>query len=96
MCKCNEEGALQTVVKENANKGRKFWSCRKGEHARCAFFEWDDEPPRTASTQGGMASRTQSLNTSNGPGSGGTSGDCFKVRILRLSQIYMLMNVLSV
>jgi DNA topoisomerase III len=82
MCKCNEEGILQTVVKESTNKGRKFWSCRKAEHARCAFFEWDDEPPRTASTQGAMISRAESLNTCNSKGSGATSGGCFNVRTL--------------
>lgn len=72
MCKCNEEGVLHTVLKESANKGRKFWSCRKSEH-RCAFFEWDDEPPRTTPALGGTTSRAGSLNTNDGP------GECFKV-----------------
>ncbi|KAF8149452.1 DNA topoisomerase [Crassisporium funariophilum] len=75
-CKCNEEGIMQTVSRESENKGRKFWTCRKGESARCGFFEWDDEPPRNATAgQGGMTSRTSSLNTN---GAGASSGGCFK------------------
>ena len=73
-----------TVTKESANKGRKFWSCRT---ARCGFFEWDDEPPRTVS-QGIMPPRTESLNAKSGPGS-----ECFRVCTLCLSLLlYVVMN----
>lgn len=86
MCKCNEEGILLTVVKDGPNKGRKFWKCRKGEHAACKFFEWDDEPPPPAQTgfggtaAKGLSSRTPSLNT--GVGAGGKSDTCYKVASL--------------
>jgi len=82
MCKCNEEAILLTVVKDGPNKGRKFWKCRKGEHAACKFFEWDDEPPPPAQTgfggtaAMGLSSRTPSLNT--GAAAGG-SDTCYKV-----------------
>ena len=84
MCKCNEEGILKTVSKESDNKGRKFWSCRKSEPARCEFFEWDDEPPRTAG-QGVPTSQAQFLNSTNGPGSSAPSGECFKAWILAIT-----------
>ena len=98
MCKCNEEAILLTVVKDGQNKGRKFWKCRKGEHAACKFFEWDDEPPPPAQTgfggtaAMGLSSRTPSLNT--GVGAGG-SDTCYKVAPLfspftRLMDCYFL------
>ena len=70
-----------TVSKESTNKGRKFWSCRG---ARCGFFEWDDEPPRTVS-QGVMAPRAESFNPKSGLGS-----ECFKVWTPWLSPLYVV------
>lgn len=83
MCKCNEEGILLTVVKDGPNKGRKFWKCRKGEHAACKFFEWDDEPPPPVQTgfggtaAKGLNSRAPLLNT--GASAGGAKDTCYKV-----------------
>lgn len=36
-------------MKESANKGRKFYSCSKGQDGGCGFFEWADQAP-TGST----------------------------------------------
>lgn len=85
-CKCNEEGILSTVKKESINSGRKYWTCRR---AGCGFFEWDDEPPRTASQ--GVASRAESSNTRSGPGPG---SECFKVWIPRLLLLHVVMTTL--
>ncbi|KAF8971256.1 hypothetical protein BDZ97DRAFT_1788564 [Flammula alnicola] len=75
-CKCNEDGILHTTHKEGPNQGRKFWKCRKADHASCGFFEWDDEPPRTGGNFGqggnGASSRSQSFNNTSG------SARCFK------------------
>ena len=46
-CKCRVLAAERTVVKESANKGRKFRSC--GNQGACDFFEWVDGPPPSAS-----------------------------------------------
>ncbi|CAO1630500.1 unnamed protein product [Parajaminaea phylloscopi] len=40
-CRCNESAVARTVVKEGPNKGRKFWSCSKGQsEGSCGFFDW--------------------------------------------------------
>ncbi|KDR67535.1 hypothetical protein GALMADRAFT_258185 [Galerina marginata CBS 339.88] len=77
-CKCNEDAILFTVQKDNDNKGRRFWKCRKADHASCGFFEWADEPSQGGgSGMGGgrMSSRTQSLNASS---NNAESSTCFK------------------
>ncbi|PPQ82932.1 hypothetical protein CVT26_005039 [Gymnopilus dilepis] len=79
MCKCSEEAVQLTVQKEGANKGRKFWKCKKGDNGSCGFFEWDDQPPQNAGPSnrpGGMSSRTQSMNSTGGAGS--STDVCFK------------------
>lgn len=86
MCKCNQAAILFTVVKESANKGRKFGTCRKDD--RCGFYVWDDEPPQMVS-QGSMASRAESFNARNGPAA---SDDYFRVWTLWLSLLYAVMT----
>lgn len=41
-CKCEEPAAERTVMKESANKGRKFFACAKGMDDGCGFFDWAD------------------------------------------------------
>ena len=38
-CNCGNKTVLRTVTKENANKGREFFSCR---NFKCKFFEFKD------------------------------------------------------
>ncbi|KDQ57416.1 hypothetical protein JAAARDRAFT_193749 [Jaapia argillacea MUCL 33604] len=42
-CQCPCEAVQRTATKESANKGRKFWACRKDrEDGGCSFFEWEE------------------------------------------------------
>lgn len=52
-CKCKVPVAERTVVKESANKGRKFRTC--GNKGECDFFEWTDDPP--GPNPGGIAAK---------------------------------------
>lgn len=57
-CRCGEAAVKRTVVKEGPSKGKKFWSCEKGQSdGSCGFFDWavDDQgavagPSRTNNT----------------------------------------------
>lgn len=70
-CHCELPAVRRTTTKEGPNQGRIFWKC--SQDPQCAFFEWDDEPPRT-----GKGSQTPSMGA--GSQSGGQSSDqCFKV-----------------
>ncbi|XP_076680508.1 topoisomerase 3-alpha isoform X1 [Andrena cerasifolii] len=42
-CLCNEQAKERTVLKDGPNKGRLFYSCPKGMHESCKFFQWGDE-----------------------------------------------------
>ena len=44
-CRCNMPASERTVVKEGANKGRRFWTCANS--GKCGFFEWMDGPSST-------------------------------------------------
>ena len=44
-CTCGDKAAERTVVKDNENKGRKFWTC---ENKVCNFFQWFDGPSNSA------------------------------------------------
>ena len=50
-CRCDAPAAERTVVKEGANKGRRFWKCGNGD--QCNFFEWMDGPSQTSITTPG-------------------------------------------
>ena len=41
-CQCGQPAAERTVVKESANKGRRFFVCAKGKTDGCDFFAWSD------------------------------------------------------
>lgn len=47
-CQCDIPAGERTVVKEGANKGRKFWKCGNGD--QCNFFEWMDGPSQQKSS----------------------------------------------
>lgn len=55
VCLCNELAVKLTVVKESANKGRKFYVCAKPRDGpgRCNFFLWDDVGPDDNNTGAG-------------------------------------------
>lgn len=53
-CSCGVSAAERTVVKESANKGRKFWTC--GNSGECQFFEWQDGPSGGGGGGGGGGS----------------------------------------
>ena len=42
-CKCGTDAVTRIVKKDNANKGRPFYSCMKPMNESCGFFEWADE-----------------------------------------------------
>jgi hypothetical protein len=73
-CKCKDSAVQRTVVKEGSNKGRVFWVCPKPQDTdtRCDFFEWDNEPPRSASGVGNVTAGTSE-------GGGQSNGECYKV-----------------
>ena len=50
-CTCDAPAAERMVVKEGANKGRRFWKCGNGD--QCNFFEWMDCPSQTSITTPG-------------------------------------------
>lgn len=39
-CNCDEPAVEKTVMKESANKGRKFFACSKGQDGGCGYFLW--------------------------------------------------------
>lgn len=41
-CRCDEPAVEKTVTKESDNKGRKFFTCSKGQDGGCGFFEWNE------------------------------------------------------
>ena len=46
-CDCGKPSVMQTVSKQTANQGRKFFCCAKGqnEEGRCDYFQWEGEEP---------------------------------------------------
>ncbi|KAN0061763.1 DNA topoisomerase [Thecaphora frezii] len=57
-CNCGLPAVERTVVKEGANKGRKFWCCSKrSDDGRCDFFEWSDGPSNASCGGGGGPGR---------------------------------------
>lgn len=78
-CKCGVPGVMLTVQKEGPNQGRKFWKCQNTQNAGdCAFFEWDDEPPRPPGGTGAV-----------GGGSGVPGpGKCYNVGFVRFRMVY--------
>lgn len=41
-CRCEVPAVERTVMKESANKGKKFFTCSKGQGEGCGFFEWSE------------------------------------------------------
>ncbi|KAI5123889.1 hypothetical protein M0805_005705 [Coniferiporia weirii] len=54
VCRCNVPAGERTVVREGANKGRRFWKC--GNTDQCDFFEWIDGPSQSSTS--GVAPRS--------------------------------------
>jgi hypothetical protein len=64
---------MDPVKKEGENIGRMFWHCTKPRGEQCDFFEWADQPPRSAVGGGGGGG-------TGTPDGGGVRGDeCYKV-----------------
>ncbi|KAL3273477.1 hypothetical protein HHI36_014918 [Cryptolaemus montrouzieri] len=61
-CKCNQPAKELTVMKNNHNHGRKFYSCSKPQPGKCDFFKWADEVNENQPTD------------DNGPWGGGGGG----------------------
>ncbi|KAG7098452.1 hypothetical protein E1B28_000402 [Marasmius oreades] len=71
-CDCNVSAAQRTVVKDNENKGRKFWTC--GNERACKYFQFVDEP-----TSNVPAKRTHSNTVNAGTSSQNETPDaCYK------------------
>ncbi|TFY66681.1 hypothetical protein EVG20_g4408, partial [Dentipellis fragilis] len=49
-CDCGVSAKELTVTKDNANKGRPFFTC--GNDKKCNFFQWGDEPPPSVAQKG--------------------------------------------
>ena len=45
ICECGLSAKLLTVLKDNSNRGRLFYTCRNSK-GRCGFFQWADEDTR--------------------------------------------------
>ncbi|OSD06958.1 prokaryotic type I DNA topoisomerase [Trametes coccinea BRFM310] len=60
-CECGVPAAERTVVKESANKGKKFWTC--GQDRTCQFFQWAD----ASSTASSSAASSSTLATRSTP-----------------------------
>jgi DNA topoisomerase-3 len=77
MCKCELTAVQRTVVKEGPNTGRKFWRCpNESDKAKCAFFEWDDEPRGAG---GPVAAGGAGASFGGAGGSAGATDECYKV-----------------
>lgn len=75
--------------KEGDNQGRLFWRCPiRVKEEQCKFFEWDDEPPRSAETSGRGAAPGRSNHTGSTAGEGGGGSECFNVRAFGPAPIY--------
>ncbi|KAF9264166.1 prokaryotic type I DNA topoisomerase [Marasmius fiardii PR-910] len=74
LCNCNIPAARRTVVKENENKGRKFWTC--GNERACQFFQFLDEPQSNVPVKRTYSNTAE--NTGESSNQSATADACYK------------------